>query len=60
MKPVKTQVKELANDLPDNVTWDEVHYQLTVREKIAAGQQAVDEGRVTPHEDVKERILAKP
>ena len=58
MESVKTQVKELANDLPDNVTWDEVHYQLYVREKIAAGQQAAAEGRVTPHEDVKERFFA--
>jgi predicted transcriptional regulator len=58
MESVKTQVKEIAQDLPEDVTWDEVHYQLYIREKIAAGQQAVDEGRVTSHEEVKARFLA--
>ncbi len=58
MESVKTQVQEIARDLPDDATWDEVHYQLYIREKIAAGQKAVDEDRLTPHDEIKARLLA--
>jgi predicted transcriptional regulator len=32
-------------------------YEIYVRKKIAAGIRAADEGRVTPHEEVKKRFL---
>ena len=57
MSTVKEQVLELVDKLPDDTTWEEVRYRIYIREKIAAGIRAGEEGRVTPHADVKRRFL---
>ena len=58
MSTVKEEVKDLAEKLPEDATWDEVMYELYVRQKIAAGLKAADEGRLVPHEEVKRRFLS--
>jgi predicted transcriptional regulator len=52
MSPVKQAMLELAENLPDECTWDEVMYRVYVREKIEAGIKDADEGRVIPHEEI--------
>jgi predicted transcriptional regulator len=59
MSTIREEVRDLADKLPENATWDDVMYELYVRQKIAAGVQAADEGRVVDHEEVKRRFLAK-
>lgn len=59
MNTIREEVRDLADKLPENATWDDVMYELYVRQKIAAGVQAADEGRVVDHEEVKRRFLAK-
>ncbi|HKI04959.1 MAG TPA: hypothetical protein VKK31_23470 [Thermoanaerobaculia bacterium] len=58
MNTVKEEVRDLAERLPEEATWDDVMYELYVRQKIAAGIQAADEGRVVPHEEVRRRFLS--
>jgi predicted transcriptional regulator len=58
MSTVKQEVRDLVEKLPEEATWDDVMYELYVRQKIAAGIQAADEGRVVPHEEVKRRFLS--
>ena len=55
---VKEQARQVLEHLPENVSWDQLMYELYVRQKISAGIQAADEGRVISHEDVKKRFLA--
>jgi predicted transcriptional regulator len=52
MSPVKEAMLELAKNLPDECTWDEVMYQVYVRQKIEAGIKDADEGRVISHEEI--------
>lgn len=52
MSTAKEAVVELAKILPDECTWDEVMYQIYVRQKIEAGTQDLDAGRLTPHDEV--------
>jgi predicted transcriptional regulator len=47
------KVREKAPDFAE-----EAAYELYVRQKIAAGLKAADEGRVVPHEEVKRRFLS--
>ncbi len=54
MSPVKQAMLELAKNLPDECTWDDVMYQVYVRQKIEAGIKDADEGRVIPHEELFE------
>ncbi len=55
---VKEQARALVDDLPNDATWDDLMYRLYVRQKIALGIQAGEEGRVQSHEEVKRRFLA--
>jgi predicted transcriptional regulator len=52
MSPVKQAMLEMAKNLPDECTWDDVMYQVYVRQKIEAGIRDADEGRVIPHQEV--------
>ncbi len=53
MNTVKEEARQVIERLPDHATWDELLYELYVRQKIAIGIQAADEGRVVSHKEVK-------
>jgi len=59
MDTVKKEALKLISELPDQVSWDDIIYNLYVRKKIAAGIQAAEEGRVVSQEEVKKRFFAK-
>ena len=56
MTGVKHAVLELAQQLPEECTWDEVMYRVFVRQKIDAGLKDADAGRTIPHELVFEEF----
>jgi predicted transcriptional regulator len=58
MNTVKEEARKVIDNLPDHATWDDLMYELYVRQKIEAGIQAADEGRVLSHEQVKQRFLS--
>ncbi|MHB8843884.1 MAG: hypothetical protein ACYC7L_03970 [Nitrospirota bacterium] len=59
MNLVKDEAKKLIEKLPDSATWDDIMYELYVKQKIAAGLKAADDGRVVSHEEAKKRLLSK-
>jgi predicted transcriptional regulator len=38
--------------LPDDCSLEDVQYELYVRQKVAEGEKAADEGKLVPHEEV--------
>jgi predicted transcriptional regulator len=56
MSSVKESALELIQRLPEECTWDDVMYQMYVRQKIEAGLDDLDHGCSTPHEDVFEEF----
>ena len=58
MGTVKDEVRRLAERLPDTATWDEVMYEVYVRQKIADGEAAIAEGRTLSHDEVKKRFTS--
>lgn len=56
MSTVKQQVQQLADTLPEDTTWEQVRYEIHVREQIEEGEQAIVEGRILPHDEVKKRF----
>jgi predicted transcriptional regulator len=56
MNDVKNAMLELAQQLPAECTWDEVMYQVYVRQKIDAGLKDLEAGRTISHEDVFEEF----
>lgn len=53
---MKTELRDIADRLPDSASYDEVMYQLYVRMKLAKGRQAAAAGRIIPHDEVKRRF----
>jgi predicted transcriptional regulator len=56
MTSVKKQVRQIADELPGDATWEQVRYEIYVREQIAKGEAAIAQGRTVPHEEVKRRF----
>ena len=57
MNNPKQKAKNLIENLPDNVTWDDIIYEMYIKQKISAGLKAAEEGRVVSHQDAKKRLL---
>ncbi|HEV3077316.1 MAG TPA: hypothetical protein VHB47_23050 [Thermoanaerobaculia bacterium] len=58
MSTVKDEIRKLAEQLPENATWDEVMYDIYVRQKVADGEAAIAGGRTMPHAEVKKRFTS--
>ena len=52
----KDAARRLIDSLPDEATWDDIMYELYVKQKIEVGLEAVQEGRTIPHQEVKKRL----
>ena len=48
---IKQEAQLLVDNLPENATWDDLMYEIYVRQAIEAGLKDCDEGRTL---DVKE------
>jgi predicted transcriptional regulator len=59
MSTVKKAARSIVDNLPEQATWDDLMYELYVKQKIEAGLEAAAEGRTVPHEEVKARLLAR-
>ena len=57
MATPKQAAKELIEHLPDQASWNDIMYELYVKQKIEAGLADVEAGRTTPHEQVKAELL---
>ena len=53
---VKSELRKIADQIPDSASYNDAMYELSVRMKIAKEKQAADEGRVVPHDEVKHRF----
>ncbi|HEY5220476.1 MAG TPA: hypothetical protein VIJ16_11740 [Gemmatimonadaceae bacterium] len=49
----KTHARETIDQLPENASWDDVMYELYVREAIDAGLADVAAGRTIPQDQIK-------
>ncbi|MBI5751535.1 MAG: hypothetical protein HZA59_05250 [Hydrogenophilales bacterium] len=57
MSTVKDAAKEIIDRLPEEATWNDLMYELYVKQKIEAGLQAAAEGRMVSHEEVKRQFI---
>ncbi|MDD5320848.1 MAG: hypothetical protein PHD43_09605 [Methylococcales bacterium] len=49
--------KQIIEHVSDQATWDDIMYELYVKQKIEKGLKAIDEGRFLSSEDAKRRLL---
>ncbi len=55
---VRESARQVVESLPDQCTWDDLLYELYVRQKIDQGLDDVEHGRVVSHEEVRRIMLA--
>ena len=53
---VKEAARQLIDQLPDEVSWDELAYRIEVRASIERGLADSDAGRLIPQEDIEKRF----
>jgi len=56
---MKEEVVQLIRRLPDQVAWDDIMYEIYVRQKIAKGMRDVGEGKVVTQEEVEQLFLGQ-
>jgi len=57
MLTAKETAKQVIDRLPEQATWDDILYELYVKQKIEAGLAAAAEGKTVAHVDAKRRLL---
>ncbi len=57
MATAKQSVQQTLDHLSDQASWDDIMYELYVKQKIEKGLQAAKEGRTISHEEAKRRLL---
>ena len=53
---VREDAKRLAEQLPDDATWEDLLYQIYVHQSIETGLVDCHAGRLVPVEEVRRRI----
>ena len=56
MTALKAEAAKLIESLPDDATWEDLMYEIYVRQAIEAGLAASDAGDVTSIEEVRKEF----
>ena len=59
MSIVKKEAIKIINRLSNKATWDDLMYEIYVKQKISIGLTAAAKGRVLPHSKVKAKFVSK-
>jgi hypothetical protein len=60
IQDVKSAVRQLADTLPDDATWDDVMYRVYVCQAIDAGRRDAAEGRLVDVAEVRQQFGLEP
>ena len=53
---IKEEASRLVQQLPDDATWDDLLYEIYVRQTVEAGLKDCREGRTVPVAEVRRRL----
>lgn len=53
---VKSEARRLVEQLPEEATWDDLLYEIYVRQSIESGLKDCREGRTLPVSEVRRRL----
>jgi predicted transcriptional regulator len=56
---IKSEARRLVDSLPDSATWDDLAYEVYVRQSVEAGLADADAGRIVNHDDALARVRAR-
>jgi len=56
---IKPDARQLVEALPESATWDDLAYEVYVRQAVAAGLQDADGGRTVAHDEAMARVRSR-
>ena len=56
---IKPEARRLVESLPDSATWNDLAYEVYVRQSLEAGLTDADAGRVVSHDEALARVRAR-
>lgn len=56
---IKPDARRLVENLPDSASWDDLAYEIYVRQSIEAGITDADAGRLLNHDEAIARVRAR-
>ena len=59
LKPIKEDIINLIQELPDDATLEDIQYHLFVKQKLLRAEEQIKEGKTIPHEEVIEKARKK-
>jgi predicted transcriptional regulator len=59
MPSAKEAARQIIEHLPEQASWDDIMYELYVKQKIEEGLADIEAGRTIPHEQVKAELLGR-
>jgi len=57
MQSAKQAAKAIIDQISEQATWDDIMYELYVKQKIEEGLADIEAGRTIPHEQIKAELL---
>lgn len=60
MNSIRDEARKLVDPLPEGASWDDLMYQIYVRQKIEAGRKAIAENRFVTQEELDKQIATWP
>ena len=57
MASAKQAAKDILEQMHDEATWDEIMYELYIKQKIDTGLSEAEDGKTISHDEVKRRLL---
>lgn len=60
MNSIRDEARKLVDQLPEGASWDDLMYQIYVRQKIDAGRKAIAEGRFVTQDELDKQIATWP
>jgi predicted transcriptional regulator len=57
MQSAKQAAKAIIDQISEQASWDDIMYELYVKQKIEEGLADIEAGRTIPHEQVKAELL---
>lgn len=58
-RDIKAEARRLVEQLPESATWDDLAYEVYVRQSIEAGLADVANGRVLGHDEALARVRSR-
>ena len=56
---IKAEAHRIVEGLPESANWDDLAYEVYVRQAIEAGVAEADAGRLVEHDDALARVRAR-